>query len=295
MWSAVVTYLVMSMAAWALPQDRATVLLTFLAALFAAYGVLSGVALEITRAVAAAARDDHAPGPVLWRIAAVVSACSVLAVVVLAPFWSGRVLHGGDAALPVALAVAVGGYAVHCVLVGAAAGGAWWREAALVVVGEATLRLVVTVTVVLMAASVTSMGVASATGAFAWLALVALSPRTRSALHLRADVGAGSLARRIAASLVAQGASAVLVVGFPILLAATTGRKEYAAAAPAAARDLADPCSGPPPAQRPPGRRGLPPRPRRRPDGTAAGAAAGPGRRRRARGRGRRLGRSARG
>ena len=232
MWSAVVTYLVMSMAAWALPQDRATVLLTFLAVLFAVYGVLSGVALEITRAVAAAARDDHAPGPALWRIAAVVSVSSVVAVLVLAPFWSERVLHDGGAALLPALAVAVGGYAIHCVLVGAAAGRAWWHETALVIVGEATLRLVVTVVVVLAAASVTSMGVASATGAFAWLALVALSPRTRSALHLRADVGARRLARRVAAALVAQGASAVLVVGFPILLAATTRRTEYAAAAP---------------------------------------------------------------
>lgn len=232
MWSAVVTYLVMSMAAWALPQDRATVLLTFLAALFAVYGVMSGVALETTRAVAAAARDDHAPGPPLWRVAAVVSGCAAVVVLALAPFWSGRVLYGGDPALVPALAVAVAGYGVHCVLVGAASGRAWWRETALVVAGESTLRLVVTVLVVAMAASVTSMGVASATGAFAWLALAAISPRTRSALHLRVDVPARSLARRMAASLVAQGASAVLVVGFPILLAATTGRGEYAAAAP---------------------------------------------------------------
>lgn len=232
MWSALVTYLVMSMAAWALPQDRATVLLTFLAALFAVYGVLSGVALEVTRAVAAAARDDHAPGPQLWRIAAVVSVCAALAVLLLAPFWSERVLHGGDAALLPALTLAVAGYGVHCIVVGGASGRAWWREAALVIAGEATLRLVVTVLVVAAAASVTSMGAASAAGAFAWLALVALSARARAALHLRADVPALSLLRRIGASLVAQGASAVLVVGFPILLAATTGRAEYAAAAP---------------------------------------------------------------
>ena len=144
MWSAVVTYLAMSMAAWVLPQDRATVLLTFLAALFAAYGVLSGVALEVTRAVAAAARDDHAPGPTLWRIAAVVSMCATLVVLALAPFWSERVLHGGDSALLPVLAVAVGGYSVHSVLVGGASGQARWREAALVIAGEATVRLVVT-------------------------------------------------------------------------------------------------------------------------------------------------------
>ena len=76
LWSAAVTYLVSIVAARALSQEQTTVLLTFLAVLFAIYGVLSGVALETTRSVAAATRDDHAPGPVLWRVAAVVAACS---------------------------------------------------------------------------------------------------------------------------------------------------------------------------------------------------------------------------
>lgn len=234
MWSALVTYLVMTLAAWALPQERATVLLTFLALLFAVYGVLSGVALETTRSIAAGTRDGNAAGPTLWRVAVVVSAVAVAAVVVLAltPFWRSRVLHGADDALLASLVVAVAGYGVHCVLVGAATGRAWWREAALVIGGEATLRLAVTAGVVFVAASVTSMGIASAAGAFAWLVLVAFSRRTRSALFIRADVAGPVLARRMSAALVAQGASAILVVGFPILLAATTRRAEYASAAP---------------------------------------------------------------
>ena len=107
LWSAVVTYLVMSVAAWALSTEQATVLLTFLSVLFAIYGVLSGVALESTRSVAAAVRDDHAAGPVLWRVAAVVAACAGATVLVLVPFWRGRVLHGGDDVLVLALLVAV--------------------------------------------------------------------------------------------------------------------------------------------------------------------------------------------
>jgi O-antigen/teichoic acid export membrane protein len=232
LWSAVVTYLVMSVAAWALPQDRATVLLTFLAVLFAVYGVLSGVALETTRSIAAAARDDHAPGPALWQVAAVVSACAAVAVLALAPFWRDRVLHGGDDALVVPLVVAVDGYGVHSVLAGAAAGRAWWHQTAFVITAEATVRLLATVVVVLLSARVVGMGAASAAGAFAWLLLVARPGRTRRTLFLRADAAARVLARRMSAALVAQGASAVLVVGFPILLASSTGRAEYATAAP---------------------------------------------------------------
>ncbi|GAB3036999.1 membrane protein [Nocardioides flavus (ex Wang et al. 2016)] len=222
----------MSVAAWALPQDRATILLTFLALLFAVYGVLSGVALETTRAVAAADRDGDASGPQLWRVAAVVSLCAAVAVLALTPLWREGVLHGGDGTLVVTLVAAVGGYGVHSVVVGAAAGRGWWSQAAVVISGEVTLRLVATLGVVLVGATVTSMGVASALGAFAWLLLVVASGRVRCTLTLRTDAPAMSMARRMAAALVAQGSSAVLVVGFPILLASTTDRVEYAAAAP---------------------------------------------------------------
>jgi hypothetical protein len=232
LWSAIATYLVMSVAAWSLPQGEATVLLTFLAVLFAIYGVLSGVALETTRAIAAATRDDHAPGPPLWRVALVVSMCSALAVTALMPFWRDRVLHGDDRLLVGGLVVAVAIYAGHCVVVGAAAGRAWWRSASLVIAGEATLRLFATLAVVGVTATVTSMGLASAAGASAWLLLAAVSGRVRETLTLRVDSPGVTLAGRMAASLVAQGASAVLVVGFPILLASTTAPGEYAAAAP---------------------------------------------------------------
>ena len=233
LWSALVSYLVMAMAAWALSKDDATLLLTFLAVLFATYGVMSGVALEVTRSVAAAARDNRADGPPLWQVAAVVSSVGVLAVLAVSPLLTSRVLHQGGDAWPVGvLVIAVAAYGMHCVLAGAYSGASRWRDAAAVIAGEATLRLLATVAVVAVAASVSSMGAASACGAAAWLLLLGMSRTSRSALHLRADCRGPVLARRVTAALVAQGASAVLVVGFPILLAATTSRSEYASAAP---------------------------------------------------------------
>lgn len=232
MWSAAVTYLVSIVAAQTLSKEQTTVLLTFLAVLFAIYGVLSGVALEITRSVAAAARDDHAPGPVLWRVAAVVAAGSAVLVLALFPFWRDRVLHGRDEVLIAVLVVAVLGYSVHSIVTGATSGRTWWSQTTLVIAAEATVRLLVTLAVVAVASTVVGLGVASAVGAFAWVFLVARPGRVRDALLLRTDAHAATLARRIGLALVAQGASAVLVVGFPILLAASTGRGEYAAAAP---------------------------------------------------------------
>ena len=206
--------------------------MTFLALLFAVYGVMSGVALETTRSVAAAVRDGRAEGPVLWRVAAAVAACVGLVVVLTAPLWHARVLHDGADRLVPVLVLATAAYSVHCVLAGATSGRAWWRESAYVTAAEATVRLLASVVVLLVAASVVGLGSAAALGALGWVLLVAASPRTRSVLHLRADVAGPVLARRIAAAVLAQGAGAVLVVGFPVLLAATTSRADYADAAP---------------------------------------------------------------
>lgn len=232
LWSAVVTYGVMTVAAWALPVAETTALLTFLAMLFATYGVMSGVALETTRSIAAAVRDDRAEGPALWRVAAVVATTSALAALALSPLWRGSVVRDADGALVPVLVLALLGYGCHSVLVGAAAGCGWWDGAALVIAGEATVRVLLTVLVVVLGASVTSLGLASAAGALAWVFLLLLSPRARESARLRTDCASPVLARRILASVLAQGASALLVVGFPILLALTTPADEYAAAAP---------------------------------------------------------------
>lgn len=232
LWSAAVTYVVMTVAARVLEPAQATLLLTFLAVLFAAYGVLSGVALEVTRSIAAAAHQARDDGPRLWVVAAVTSLVTCGVVVALVPIWRSRVLHDADTGLFVALSIAATGYVWHCALVGAATGRARWGDAATVIGAEATVRLLATVAVVIGAASVTSMGVATAVGAFAWVLLLVVSRGTRSSLQLRTDCPWPTLARRIGAALVAQGASAVLVVGFPILLAATTPPADYRSAAP---------------------------------------------------------------
>ena len=232
LWSAAVTYVVMTVAARVLEPAQATLLLTVLAVLFAAYGVLSGLALEVTRSIAASVHQARDDGPRLWVVAAVTSLVTCGVVVALVPIWRSRILHDADAGLLVALSVAVTGYVWHCVLVGAATGRARWGDAASVIGAEATVRLLSTVAVVLGAASITSMGVATAAGAFAWLVLLVVSPGVRSALSLRTDCAWPALARRISAALVAQGASAVLVVGFPVLLAATTAPADYRSAAP---------------------------------------------------------------
>jgi hypothetical protein len=64
---------------------------------------------------------------------------------------------------------------------------------------------------------------ATVAGAASWLALLILSPTTRAAATLVAHESAGSFLRGAAHAVAAAGASAILVMGFPVLLKATAG------------------------------------------------------------------------
>ncbi|WP_162799342.1 hypothetical protein [Nocardioides sp. 616] len=232
LFSAVVTYLVMWMGARFLSTADTTYLLTFLSVLFATYGVLAGVSTETTRSVAASLRDEHAPGPRTWAVALAVAVLSSLVVLGLAAAWQDEVLHFSAPALVWALTAGVFGYAFHSVLVGALSGNGSWDVCAAGLAGEAGVRLLVSLGVVWAGASVVPLAAASVAGSFAWVILWCVSPRGRDALRLRTDCLAPVLARRMSVSAVAQAANSMLVVGFPVLLAATTATSDYRLGAP---------------------------------------------------------------
>jgi O-antigen/teichoic acid export membrane protein len=61
-------------------------------------------------------------------------------------------------------------------------------------------------------------------GSLAWLLLLAVSPAVRSAARLRTAGAVSGFLRGAAHSIAAAGASAILVMGFPVLLKATSGQ-----------------------------------------------------------------------
>lgn len=230
---AVVSYFVFWLGARSLSTADNTVLLTFLSLLFAVYGVLSGVATETTRAVATGIRDHTAAGPPVWKAGAVVAMVTGVGVVVLSPWWQDNVLHRTSPVLVVVLAVGAVSYAFHSVVIGSLVGSGWWRESAIVLAADAATRFVLCLVVMLaLGASTTLLAAASAGGAAAWLLVLLVVPDARAALRRRADCPPASLARRMSASVFAQAASAILVVGFPALLALTTSTEAFRHSAP---------------------------------------------------------------
>lgn len=235
--SAAVSYAVMAVVARTLTTADATVFLTVLSVLFFAYGLLSGLATEITRTSAAALRDRRAVGPSLWRVAVIASiACSV-AVVVFFVAWHRRLLGPSatlDDAWPLALLLGVGvlGYSFHSTAVGALAGRRQWSGCASVIGAEATSRLVLTGVAVLAGAGLLGMVAGSTASALAVVLVLALAPTVRRAMGTATDCSGRQLSWRIAQSMLAQASAAAVVVGFPVMLASTTAPADYRGAAP---------------------------------------------------------------
>jgi len=235
--SAAVSYVVMWLAAHALSTVEATVYLTFLSVLFFSYGLLSGLATEVTRSTAAALRDARAVGPSLWRVAAVVGAACSVVVVVFVVMCRQRLLgsevSSADAwAVALLLGLGVAAYAFHSTAVGALTGRRQWSGSATVIGAEASTRLVLTVLAVLAGGGLLAMVASSALAALAVLAVLALASGIRRAMSTATDCPGRALGWRIAQSMLAQAAAAAVIVGFPVMLAATTTPSDYRHAAP---------------------------------------------------------------
>ena len=230
--SAAVSYVVTLLGTRSLGSvSETTQFLTFTSIVFTAYGVLGGLSSELTRAHATAEQLDRRRGPRTSVAALCVALLGGTAMAVAWPVWSHLLVHPEGrlvALLPLAVVLYVG----HAALVGATAGDRLWRLCSTTIALEAALRLLATALVCVVGATIFGLGAATALGALAWLVLICLSPTARRAMSQRLDHAAARMTARIVASMTAQGASAVLVVGFPVLLSATTPAHDYLSSAP---------------------------------------------------------------
>jgi O-antigen/teichoic acid export membrane protein len=235
--SAAVSYAVMALVARTLTTADATVFLTALSVLFFAYGLLSGLATEVTRTSAAALRDRRAVGPSLWRVAAVASVVCSAAVAVFFLTWYRRLLGPSatlDDAWTLALLLGVGvvGYSFHSTAVGALSGRRQWSGCATVIGAEAAARLALTGVAALAGAGLLGMVAGSTAAALTVVLVLALAPTVRRAMGTATDCSGRRLSWRIAQSMLAQASAAAVVVGFPVMLASTTAPADYRGAAP---------------------------------------------------------------
>jgi len=138
------------------------------------------------------------------------------------PLWSGRVFVEARLLSVALLSVGLAGFCVHATLLGMLAGTNQWTRYGALMVTDAIIRVMVAAATVALGWRLVGFLWATVAGAVAWLILLVASPATRAAARLLTPGGTATFLRGAAHSITAAGASAILVMGFPVLLKLTS-------------------------------------------------------------------------
>ncbi|MGE2834134.1 hypothetical protein [Mycobacterium sp. SMC-4] len=192
-----------------------------------AFGLVSGASFgllqETTREVRSA---PYTPAPVERTrpigVAAGVGIGAAAVIGATAPLWAGHVFVEQQRLSIVLLCFGLAGFCVHTTLLGLLAGLDRWSQYGALMVTDAVLRVVVAAAGFALGWGLGGYLWASVAGAWAWLLMLAVSPTTRAAAPLLTPGGTRAFLRGTGHSIAASGASAVLVMGFPVLLQATS-------------------------------------------------------------------------
>lgn len=221
--SAVCGYAVLYLAARNLEPAGFSVFAVF----WGAFGLLAGAANGLLQESTREVRQAHeAPpgGPRTrpLRVALLVGIGSALLVGVTAPLWSAHVFSQARLLSVALLAAGIAGFCMHATLLGVLAGVNRWSEYGTLIVGDAFGRVAVAIATFLLGWGLVGYLWATVAGSVAWLVLLLASPAARAAARELTPGTVGTFLRGASHSIAAAGASAILVMGFPVLLKATS-------------------------------------------------------------------------
>lgn len=221
--SALFGYAVLYLAARDLEPAGFSVFAVFWGAFGLLAGAANGLLQESTREVRQA-QVTIPEGPQLHplRVAVLVGVGSAATVVGTAPLWSAHVFVESRWLSVALLAAGIAGFCLHATLLGVLAGVNRWSQYGALIVGDATGRVAVATSTFLVGWGLVGYLWATVAGSIAWLVLLLVSPATRAAARLLTPGTTMTFLRGASHSIAAAGASAILIMGFPVLLKATS-------------------------------------------------------------------------
>lgn len=193
-----------------------------------AYGLVTGGALgllqESTREVRSAASLEP-PGARTYplRVAAVLGVAAAIVIAATSPLWAQYVFASARSLSVTLLSVGLAGLCMHTTLLGMLAGAGRWTQYGALMVTDAMMRVLVAAATFMLAWGLAGYLWATVCGMVAWLVMLAVSPSTRAAARLAVDGNVRTFLKGVGHSTAAASASGVLVMGFPVLLKATSG------------------------------------------------------------------------
>jgi len=190
-------------------------------------GAANGLLQEATREVRAAfGRHDESNGPHThpMRVAAAMGLSAAASVAATSPLWAPHVFAEARGLSVALLSIGLGGFCLHATLLGMLAGTGRWTQYGSLMVTDAVIRVVIAAAAFTLGWGLIGFLWATVGGAVAWLLLLSVSSGARAAAQLSTPVGVSTFLRGAFHSIAASGASAILVMGFPVLLKATSGQ-----------------------------------------------------------------------
>jgi O-antigen/teichoic acid export membrane protein len=187
----------------------------------AAYGLLQEATREVRGARSLAIADGPQTHPM--RIATGLGVAAAVLMGGSAPLWAGHVFAEAVPLSVALLSAGLAGFCIHATLLGMLAGVGRWAEYGVLMVADAGTRVAIAVATYIAGWGVVGFLWATVGGAAAWLLLLLVSPAARAAAKLQTPGDTATFLRGASHSIAAAGASAVLVMGFPVLLKTTSG------------------------------------------------------------------------
>jgi hypothetical protein len=151
-----------------------------------------------------------------------VGVCAAVVIAGSSPLWSRPVFADARWLSVGLLSIGLAGFCLHATLLGMLAGANHWTQYGALMVTDAVIRVAVAVATFVIGWGLIGFLWATVAGAVAWLVMVVASPTARVAARLLTPGGTATFLRGAAHSITAAGASAILVMGFPVLLKVTS-------------------------------------------------------------------------